>query len=251
MGKTLLGGVSQEGSVELLSPEQRNFLSSVLGGQSQQAGQAYGDFLQQYNPEQFQSLYQKSFIEPAQQALQRQIIPGIKENFMGLDESASSALNRALAQSATDVSTSLGQGMLGQYNQMGANRLNALSGLGGMAGAKGFEPLINQQQGLLGPILQGLGTAAGMYASSMAYKENIRPLTVGLKALKNMQAYQYDYKAEMGGQKHQTGLIAEECPKEVVDNVEGLTVVNVYAMVAVLVNCIKELEAKIEALKKE
>ena len=127
MGKTFMGGATHEGNIDLLTPEQKKFLSSILGPATGQASQAYSQFLQPYDPAQFQDFYQKSFIDPAQKALQQQIIPGLKENFLGLDESGSSALNRALAQSAADVTTSLGQGILGQYNQYQANRLSALS----------------------------------------------------------------------------------------------------------------------------
>ena len=96
--------------------------------------------------------------------LQRQIIPGLKENFLGLDESGSSALNRALAQSATDLTTQINQGIMGQYNQHQANQLSALGGLGGLAGQQTFQPLINQQQGLLPGILNaGTGFAAGRW----------------------------------------------------------------------------------------
>ena len=109
--------------------------------------------------------YKKSFIEPAQQSLQRDIIPTIKENFLGLDESGSSSLNRALSQSATDLSSLLGQGMLGQYNQMGTNRLSALSGLGGLAGQQTFSPMISNQQGILGGLLGAGGRVLGGMAS--------------------------------------------------------------------------------------
>jgi len=163
MGKTLMGGISQEGNIDFLTPEQQAFLTNILGSQGGAANQAYGEFLQPSSPEQFQEFYQKSFIDPAQQALQRQIIPEIKENFLGLNESGSSALNRALAQSATDVSALLGQGMMGQYNQQQSNKLSALGGLGGLSGQRTFEPLINQQQGILGQLLGAAGTAGGMY----------------------------------------------------------------------------------------
>lgn len=154
--------MSNEGNIELLTPQQQQFLSSILGSQTGAAEQAYGNFLKPYSHEDYDSFYQKSFIDPAQKALNEQIIPGIKENFLGLDESGSSALNRALAQSATDVSSMLGQGMLGQYNQQQANQLSALSGIGGLAGSQTFQPLINQQQGILGSLLGAGGQGLGM-----------------------------------------------------------------------------------------
>jgi hypothetical protein len=139
-----------------MTPEQSQYLSSALSGSG-----SYSDFLQPYNPEQFSELFQKSFVNPSLQALQRQIIPGIKESFLGLDEMGSTDLNRALAQAATDVSTGLGQQYLNFYNQQQQNRLGALGQLGNLAGTRTFQPHIQQTQGILGPALQGLGSAVG------------------------------------------------------------------------------------------
>lgn len=93
------------------------------------------------------------------QALQQQIIPGLKESFLGLDESGGSSLNRALAQSASDVSTGLGQQYMNFFNQQNSNKLNALNSLGGLAGQRTFEPHIEQIQGILGPLIASLGQA--------------------------------------------------------------------------------------------
>lgn len=106
-------------------------------------------------------MFQKSFVDPAQQALQRQIIPGIKEQFLGLDESGSSALNQALAQAATDVSTGLGTQYMNQYNQQQNNQLQALGLLGGLSGQRTFQPMIQQTQGILGPLIGSLGGIGG------------------------------------------------------------------------------------------
>jgi len=121
------------------------------------ASQAYSEFLQPYNPQAYQDIFQRAAIEPAQQALQRNIIPTIKESFLGLDESGSSALNQALAQSATDLSTALGTQYLNFYNQQQANKLGALGGLQGALGQRTFEPRLSQTQGLIGPLISALG----------------------------------------------------------------------------------------------
>jgi len=102
-------------------------------------------------------------VAPAQQTLQRQIIPAIKESFLGLDESGSGALNRALAQSATDVATGLGSQYMNFYNQQQANKLSALGQLGGLGTARTSIPNIQQTQGLLGPILSALAGLGSGY----------------------------------------------------------------------------------------
>lgn len=136
-----------------------------MGPQQQQlVSGAYSDFLQPYNQEGFQDLFQKSFIDPAQQALQQQIIPGLKESFLGVDESGSGSLNRALAQSASDVSTGLGQQYMNFFQQQQAAKQGALGQLGGLAGQRTFEPHIEQLQGILGPIISALGQIGAGFA---------------------------------------------------------------------------------------
>jgi len=103
-------------------------------------------------------MFQKSFVDPSTQMLQRQIVPALKEAYLG-EESGSSALNQALAQSATDLSTALGSQLMNQYNIGQQRQIGALGTLGGLAGQKTFEPMIQQQQGILGPLIGALGQA--------------------------------------------------------------------------------------------
>lgn len=147
--------------MNLLTPEQQSTLSGLLGSQGNQG--AYSEFTQPYEPEKFQELFQKSAIDPATQALQRNIIPALKEGFLGLNESGSGALNRALAQSATDLSTNLGQQYLNFFNQQQQNKLGALGQLGGLSSQRTFEPIIQQNSGILGPLIQALGSIGGGY----------------------------------------------------------------------------------------
>ena len=170
MGKTMMGGVKHEGNVDLLSQEQQGFLGSALSPQTQQlSGQAFQQGLQPMDTDSYDKMFQKSFIDPAQQAMQRQIIPGIKEQFMGMDESGSSALNQALAQAATDVSTGLGSQYMNQYNTQQGQQQNLLQLLSGLSGQKTFEPMIHQSQGLLSSLMTGLGGAgAGLLSGAGA-----------------------------------------------------------------------------------
>lgn len=47
------------------------------------------------------------------------------------------------------------------YQNQQQNQLAALSGLGGLAGQRTFEPVVTQQQGWLPPIMQTIGGASG------------------------------------------------------------------------------------------
>lgn len=160
--RSLLFGKSKfKGNVNLLTPEQSSFLSSILSHSQGLANGAYNHLLQPYSPEAFNTFYHQSFIKPSQDFLQRQIIPQIKENFLGLDESASGALNRALAQSAADVSTQLGQGMLNQYNIQSQNQLGALSSLNALMGRNSLLPIVHSRPSLLSTVLGSLGGPLG------------------------------------------------------------------------------------------
>lgn len=173
MGKTLMGGVEHEGNVNLLTPEQQQFLSligtpGVAGG----AQGAYANFLQPVTPESYQEVFNKSVVEPAMQNYSRNVVPALQQRFVDANAGSSSALNQALAQSATDLTTSLGQ-QYGQFYQQGlANQLQALGLLGGLSSQRTFEPLISQSQGILGPILGLFGNVGG----------------AGINAYGNMQA---------------------------------------------------------------
>lgn len=101
--------------------------------------------------------FQKGVVDPTLQTYNQQVVPGIQQRFVDANASSSSALNQALAQSAGDLSTSLGSQYL-QYQQgQQQNTLNALAQLGGLAGQRSFEPIVSQQQGILGPLIGGLG----------------------------------------------------------------------------------------------
>jgi len=137
----------------LLTPEQQSYLSSAMRGTQQMA--------QPMDPAQFQQMFQQSFVDPAQQMLQRQIVPGIKEQFMGMDESGSSALNQALAQSATDLSTVLGSQLMNQYGLGQQRQLGALGQLGGLAGQHTFQPWMEQNPGFMNELIKAAATLGG------------------------------------------------------------------------------------------
>lgn len=50
---------------------------------------------------------------------------------------------------------------MNQYNMGQGNLLQALQLMGGLTGQKTFEPMIQQRQGLAGPIIQAIGQAIG------------------------------------------------------------------------------------------
>lgn len=257
MGKTLKGGTTHEKNISMLTPDQQRFLSGLgLGGLAQQAGSAYGQFLQPFDQQQSQNLFNQSVVDPAMMNFQNQILPSIQQRFVDANAGSSSALNQALAQSATDLTTALGS-QYGQFfqNQQQShqqNQMNALSGLSGLAGQQTFTPIVSQQEGILGPLLGAAGSLGGAaLMSSEKVKENIKNFTkVGLEDLKNFKVKQYDYIEEVGGAKDKIGLIAEDLPKEITLEKDNILHVDLYALMGVMINSIKELNQKVEKLEK-
>lgn len=183
---------------------------------------------------------------------EQQVLPAIQQRFVDANAGSSSALNQALAQSAGDLTTQLGSQYLNFFNQQQANQLSALSGLGGLAGQQTFQPLVSQSGGILGPLIQagGQAGAAALMASSEKVKENIKDFKkYGLKELRKFKVKKYDYIEEVGGQKDKIGLIAEELPKELTAEKDGILHVDLYALMSVMINAMQELDEKIVQLE--
>ena len=184
------------------------------------------------------------------QQYNQKIVPGIQQRFVDANAGSSSALNQALGQSAADLGTMLGGQYMNFFNQQQANTLSALSGLGGLAGQQTFTPMISQNQGILGPLINAggqIGAAAVM--SSEKVKENIREYNKGLDVLKDLDVKIYDYKEEVGGGKDRVGVIAEKVPSEIQREVDGIKAVDLYGLIGLLINSVKELNERIVQLE--
>lgn len=263
MGKTVKGGSTHEKNVKLLTHDQRKFLGNILKDSRRPAQKSYLDLLKkpQYPDEQFLlDSFQKGIADPLMQNYNQQILPSIQQRFVDANAGSSSALNQALAQSAKDLSTQMGQfylPFLGSqqqfYQQQQQNRLSALAGLGGLAGQQTFQPIVSQQQGLLGPAIGagGMLGAAKIMASSEKVKENIRDYNKGLDVLKDMDVKIYDYIESVGGAKNKVGVIAEKVPEEIQASLNGVKAVDLYGLVGLLINAVKELNEKIEQLEEK
>ena len=95
MGKSLMGGSKISGTQSNLTPEQKQYLQSVLGGIGPQARAGYESLLQPMDQESMQNLFERSYVQPAQQALERSILPTIQQRFVDMGAGRSSALNQA------------------------------------------------------------------------------------------------------------------------------------------------------------
>lgn len=137
----------------------------MLQGVGPQAQQSLMGLLQGFDPQQNQDMFQQAFVDPAMMQFEQQILPAIQQRFVDAGAGSSSALNQALGQSAADLSTMLGSQM-GQFTQQqqALGQQGQLGGLGALQGAIGqqaFQPMIQQRQGLAGPLIGAAGTALG------------------------------------------------------------------------------------------
>lgn len=221
--------------LEQLGPDVINTLQTIMQGQS---------------PEAMQSLFQQSYVDPAMQVFEQQMIPGIQQRFVDAGAGSSSALNQALAQSAKDLSTNLGA-QYGQFQQ-GQQQLGlqAAGQLQPYATGQQFQPIYQQQQGLAGPLIQGAATVGGAaMMSSEKVKENVRDYNKSLEVLNDLTVKQYDYIESVGGEKDKVGLMAETLPEELTKSIDGILHVDVYGLVGLMINTIQDLSTKITKLE--
>ena len=238
----------------MLTPEQQALYSSAITGLGPDFLQSLGGFMQPQSQEQMDATFQKTFVDPAMQTYNQKTIPGIQQAFSDANAGSSSALNQALASSASDLSTNIGA----QYGQFQQNQqqqqLQALSQFMPLLTGQTFTPLIQQQQGLAGPMMQAGGQLAGsaIMASAMSsrdVKENIKEYNKSMETLKKLEVKQYDYIEDVGGQKDKVGLIAEDVPKELTATKDGILHVDLYGLIGLLINSVKELNEKIVQLE--
>lgn len=249
----MMGGSTHEKNISMLTPEQQQALSGIIGGLSPLYQQGMAQFMQPQSQEDLEATFQKTYVQPALQAMEQQIAPAIQQRFVDAGAGSSSALNQALSQAASDLSTSMGS-QFGQFQQnQQMQNLQALQGFAPLLTNQSFTPLIQQHQGILGPLIQAggqIGAAAAM--SSEKVKENIKDFKdLGLKELKEFKVKQYDYIEEYGGQKDKIGLIAEELPKELTLEKNGILHVDLYALMGVMINAIQELNERIVQLEEK
>jgi hypothetical protein len=149
---------------------------------------------------------------------------------------------------AAQGSAGLTNPYMSMYGTQMGGRQAALSGLGALAGQQAFTPLISQHEGVLGATMK----AAGAYAaSSEKVKENIKDYEKGLETLKEIDVKQYDYIPEIGGEKGKVGVIAEQVPEEVTLMLGGVLHVDMYGLLGITINAIKDLNKKVEELEKK
>jgi Chaperone of endosialidase len=118
------------------------------------------------------------------------------------------------------------------------------SGIGGQVIGGGLAAL-----GSFAGSEAGAAALAGLF-SSREVKDNIREYDKGLNVIRDLEVKQYDYTIPVDGrQTDRVGLIAENVPEEIQAVVNNIRAVDVYGLVAILINSIKELDAKVKMLE--
>lgn len=122
--------------------------------------------------------------------------------------------------------------------------LNAL----GIWGAAGFPGLTSASAPSIATTIAPI--AATAFASSKDVKENIKEYTKGLETIRELDVKNYDYTIDVPGRKdNRVGLIAEDIPEELQVMLADVRAVDVYGLVGLLVNCVKQLDEKVKALE--
>lgn len=239
-----------------MTKEQAKLLKNALGN-------VKGDFsktlLGLLSPEGagFEDQFQQGVVEPALQTYQQDILPALEQRYSDIGAGSSSALNQALTRSSEDLTSLLASqriGYQGQQQQLRQNAQNsALQAILGLMGQKSFQPIVQgPSEGLIKPLI-GAGAqlgAAGIMASSKMVKENVRDYDKSLEVLDDIHVKQYDYTIHVPGkQKDRVGLIAEDLPHEITAEVDGVLGVDLYGLVSLLVNCVKDLRANVAQLE--
>jgi hypothetical protein len=202
-----------------------------------------------------------------------------------LNQAMAAARGNLQSQLASDFAgykTNMAQNMLNQReqsrqfgNQSQMQNLNArMQALGSGMGQQiqpSFQPMQSQylqkqqegSSGIGGSLIAGglgaLGSWAGSGAGSAAIagmfssrevKENIKAYEKGLDVVRELDVKQYDYTIPVEGRRtDRVGLIAEDVPEEIQAMIGTIKGVDVYGLVALLVNCVKQLDEKVKILE--
>lgn len=218
--------------------------------------------------------YQK-FEAPYMRQFNEEIVPGVAERFSQYDAQDSSAFNQSMGQAASSLSERLAalrtQSMGAasnqalQYGTAQAGVYGSLYGqsLGSSPYAYQVMPGQNATEGWGGGAMSGIAQGAGtigtaamlakfapaLMASSEIVKENIRPYDKGLDVINSLDVKIYDYKDICGGSKDRVGVIAETVPMEIQGEIEGIKAVDLYGLIGILINSVKELSSRIETIE--
>lgn len=244
------------------------YFQQLLGGQMGNAQDAFSGLLSGNTPSLKQSnqMFEESIQNPLMKQYGEQVLPQIEARFGAADAGSSSALNQALAQSSQDLSSTLAQHKMQFQNQFANQKQNAqqlqqgaLGQLMQLLGQRTFEPIVQGPQGGLvkdligagGAVTAGMATGGtGFFKSSREVKENIRDYSKGLDEVRKMEVKQYDYTIPMNGEeKDRVGLIAEDLPTEIQASIDGINGVDLYGLVAILLNAVKDLDANVKSLE--
>lgn len=201
-------------------------------------------------------MFQQGVVDPAMRQYENQILPSIQQRFVDANAGSSSALNQALSQSAGDLSSVLAGKRIDLQGSMANQQLGGLNQILGLLGQRSFDPIVQgPQAGMLKDLIAGgsqVGAAAAFAGSSRDIKENIENYSSGLEITRSLNVKQYDYKIPVvGKQVGRIGLIAEEVPEDLTADIDGVKSVDLYGLISILINSIKELDSKTNALEEK
>lgn len=273
------------GEAPLMTKEQKRFLRRGLDKTGHEFRNTLLDLLDpeftqglRYKlDENFEDQFQKGVVDPAMKTYRQDILPELEQRYSDIGAGSSSALNQALIRSSEDLSNLLaGQriGYQGQQQQYGIQKaqlgqqdtalkqqgqqlraqaqLGALQQVMNLMGQRPYQPIVQgPTEGLIKPLISAAGQVGGAaIMSSRQVKENIRDYEKSLEVLDKIKVKQYDYTIDVPGNKrNRVGLIAEDLPNEITSHENGILSVDIYGLVSILVNCVKDLSENLRQMQ--
>lgn len=243
----------------------------------QQGAGAISGQLTPFDPQETADVFKQTIGDPARESFQEEFIPALQERYVGRGGGRGSAAEMLATHGRTKLEGVLAgrksATILSAKQQKEQIRQNAITQALQFGGAPGQQQLSEIDRflqalnigfttsqkvgtqagsaGLLPSMIQAGGAIGAAKFSSRKVKENIRDFKKGLELVKDMVVKKYDYKniGLIQDRKNHLGLIAEDLPKEIQKKYNGILCVDIYGLLAITINAIKELSHKVEMLE--
>lgn len=155
------------------------------------------------------------------------------------------------AQTQIDVGNNANQSAVSMFLNSSANTANA--GANAFHIFNGLSAPIRMRAGTSGGVDLASGATSWAAVSDIRLKKNVLPLTYGLNEVIQLEPVRFDYKDDESEDSKRIGFIAQQVKPVIPEAVTGSenTVFGVSAaeLIPVLVNAIKQLEARIAAIE--
>lgn len=161
------------------------------------------------------------------------------------------ASSGASAQTQIDVGNNINQSAVSMFLNSSANTANA--GANAFHIFNGISAPIRMRAGSTGGVDLASGATSWAAVSDARLKKNVQPLAYGLNEVVQLEPVRFDYKDDESEDSKRIGFIAQQVkpviPEAVTGSEETFYGMSAAELIPVLVNAIKQLEARVAALE--